>query len=315
MTEVVVEIDSEIKEDSGLKDESESDLKNEEVSKTTTTIVNPEIQVESDSKSDEPSNTINALDLAAESTTPSTTSTAAVNPTETIITSSSGSNLEALLLSKNTLNHAVSASSVNSCGTDAGGGTSSYEQEITRLREIIRERENALAQMETRLNEVDTNARAHAEHLNQQFSAKLEDSIRLLKESSQRDKNSMVMKYVEGEKKCIELNRSIELLHGKLNDANKERQRMNERLGAAKAEMEKMNAENDKKLKEIMGQKREMERLREQLVLSDAREKAAQMTLAKEIEAHANVQRQLEQASAELGQLKNVEISTEEVRF
>ena len=38
------------------------------------------------------------------------------------------------------------------------------------------------------------------------------------------------------------------------------------------------------------------------------------MKLAKEIETHAFVQRQLEQASNELGQLKTVEISSEEVQ-
>lgn len=189
----------------------------------------------------------------------------------------------------------------------------SYEQELNRLRETIKEKENALSQMEARLNEVETNARAHAEQLNQQFSIKLEESVRALKESSQRDKNSMVMKYVEGERRCIELNRSIELLNGKLNDANKERQRLNERLNATKIEMDKMNAENDKKLKEIMNQKKDIERLKEQLVLSDAREKATQMKLAKDVEAHAAVLRQLEQANAELVKLKTVEISSEEV--
>lgn len=167
--------------------------------------------------------------------------------------------------------------------------------------------------MERRLNEVEAAARTHAEQINQQFSAKLEESIRSIKESSQRDKNSMVMKYVEWEKRCIELNRHVELLQSKLNDAHKDKQRMNERFESIRAEMEKLNAENDKKLKELMTQKKEIERQKELVVLSDAREKAAQLKLTKEIEAHAGTQRQLEQVTVELTQLKNQEAASGEV--
>lgn len=286
----------------------EEEIKNEETLETmcpkeTTPQINieeEEVEVEvAQTESPSITNTINALDLAS-----SQSAEMVASETTTVSTT----NLETLK------SQAHNASGTSLSSNETVGQSSSYENELNRLREIIREKENSLSQMEARLNEVETTARAHAEHLNQQFSTKLEETIRSLKESTQRDKNSMVMKYVEGEKRCIELNRSIELLNSKLNDANKERQRMNDRLSTAKADLDKMNAENDKKLKEIMNQKREMERLREQIILSDAKEKAAQMKLAKEIETHAFVQRQLEQASNELGQLKTVEISSEEVQ-
>lgn len=115
----------------------------------------------------------------------------------------------------------------------------------------------------------------------------------------------MVMKYVEGEKKCIELNRHVELLQAKLNDSLREKQRFLERLEHSKTDMDKLNAENDKKLKDLMSQRKEFDRLREQLVLSDAREKAAQLKLSKEVEAHLITRKQLEQANLELIQLRN----------
>lgn len=189
----------------------------------------------------------------------------------------------------------------------------SYEKELARLRGIIKEKDDQLAQMEKRVSESETAARMHSERLNQQFSAKLEESIRALKESSQRDKNSMVMKYVEGEKKCIELNRHIELLQAKLTDASKERQRMEERIQAIRAETERLNAENDKRLKDMMAQKKEVDRLKEQLILSDAREKASQLKLTKELEAHLVTRRQLEAANSEIIQLKNQEPIVTEV--
>lgn len=129
---------------------------------------------------------------------------------------------------------------------------------------------------------------------------KAEEPKTKVEKNEKNDKNSMVMKYVEVEKRCIELSRQSDFLQAKLTEANKERLRLIERLEAVKPDMDKMSAELDKKVKEA-------ERLKEQFVLSDAREKAAQLKLTREVEAHAVTQRKLDQITAELSQLKSQE--------
>lgn len=184
----------------------------------------------------------------------------------------------------------------------------SYEVEINRLRELIKQKEADYAQLEARLNESEAQTRLQHEHLNKSYSLKVDEIIKKFNES-QKDKNSMVMKYVEAEKKCIELHRSVEFAHSKLGDNLKEKQRLLDKIEKMKSEIDKLNAENDKKLKELIGQKKECEKLKEQYILSDVREKAAQLKFKNECELHLNTRRQLEHVQIEL---RNIQKSQQE---
>jgi hypothetical protein len=117
------------------------------------------------------SNTISALDLARGGG-------GGVGQNDELLSSSfSATNLP-------TTNN-LSTQSINSGGT-GNEITNSYELELTRLREIIKEKDAELVKLEARLNETETTARMQSEQLNKQFSVKLEESIRSLKESSQK---------------------------------------------------------------------------------------------------------------------------------
>ena len=114
-------------------------------------------------------------------------------------------------------------------------------------------------------------------HLN--FTQKLEQTLKKFQDMQKDKTSSMVMKYAEAEKKCIDLNRSIELANSKLNDSLKEKQRINETLAKSKKDYEKLNLEFENKMKEIMQLKQENSRMKEQFVICEAKEKAANLKL------------------------------------
>lgn len=196
-----------------------------------------------------------------------------------------------------------STSSLNSCSAESIKNESYNEQEINRLKDLVKQKEADNACLEGKLNEMETQSRAQIEELHLSLNSKLEQALKKIQES-QKDKTSMVMKFVEAERKCIELNKQVEIAQSKLNDSLKDKQRLVEKLERFKQDMDKMNAENDKKLKELMTHKRDIEKLKEQIVLSDAREKAAQLKLKTEQNANSSLKTQIEQLNQELNELK-----------
>jgi hypothetical protein len=188
--------------------------------------------------------------------------------------------------------------------TTSSNLNSSYEQELSRLRELIGSKQDECVSLENKLNEQEQQYKQQVEQLHAGFATKLEQTLRKFQESQKDKTSSMVMKYAEAEKRCIDLNRAIELLQSKIADANKEKQRLNERLEHSKSEQTKLNADYEKKLNEMLTMKKEHDKLREQLLLNEAREKAAQLKLRIEIESHLDTRRQLEAAHVEIAQLK-----------
>ena len=188
--------------------------------------------------------------------------------------------------------------------TKTSSSESTYEQEISRLRDLIAVKNAENSNLEAKLNECEQLARNQIEQLNQNFTLKLEQTLKKFQEGHKDKTSSLVMKYAEGEKKCIDLNRNIEFLQSKLNTAAKENKNVIERLEKSKTETDKLNFEFEKKIQEIMAAKKDNEKLKENLILSDAREKASMMKLKSEMEAHNGTRKLLEQANAEIEKLK-----------
>ena len=170
-------------------------------------------------------------------------------------------------------------------------------------------------QLELKLTESEQLAKQKCEELNQNFTLKLEQTLKKFQEGHKDKTSSLVMKYAEGEKKCIDLNRNIEFLKSKLDDSTKEKQRVNDRLDKAKQETTKLNGEYEKKIHEIMLLKKETEKLKELAIVAEAREKASLLKLKLESEAHLACKRSLEQTVEELNSLKlsNEKIPDEEI--
>ena len=95
------------------------------------------------------------------------------------------------------------------------------------------------------------------------------------------------MKYAEAEKRCIDLNRMIEHLQSKLQDSIKEKQNLIDKYEKVKLDAQKMNADYEKKCQEVLNAKKECDKIKEALILSEAREKAFHLKLKQEIEAHS----------------------------
>ncbi len=127
-----------------------------------------------------------------------------------------------------------------------------YEQEIARLKSIISLQNSDNLNLETKMTENELLAKQRCEELEQNFTLKLEQTLKNFKEGQNEKTSSLVMKYAQGEKKLIELNRSIDSLKRQLGESDKEKQRLNERFEKSKIEKEKLNVEYEKKILEIM---------------------------------------------------------------
>ena len=180
---------------------------------------------------------------------------------------------------------------------------SSYEQEISRLKDLIKTKESENLNLDLKLNENEQQYKATIEQLHLNFTQKLEQTLKKFQDMQKDKTSSMVMKYAEAEKKCIDLNRSIELANSKLNDSLKEKQRINETLAKSKKDYEKLNLEFESKMKEIMQLKQENSRMKEQFVICEAKEKAANLKLKSELEAGLSSKRLILQLNAEINEL------------
>ncbi len=131
-----------------------------------------------------------------------------------------------------------------------------YDQELARLRSIITQQNSENLALEQRLTDCEQQAKQKCDELNANFTLKLEQTLKSFTEGQNEKTSSLVMKYAQGEKKCIELNRSIDHLKSKLDDSGKEKKRLNEKLEKETAEKKKLNGEYEKKIAEIMGIKK-----------------------------------------------------------
>ena len=153
------------------------------------------------------------------------------------------------------------------------------EQELIRLGELIDLKSKENLQLETKLVECEQQSAIKIEQLNQDFTLKLEHTLKTFQECQLDKQSSLVMKYAAGEKRCIELSRKSDILQSKLNDSNKENSSLNEKYSKMKQDLEKQSIELDKKCQEMLRITKECERLKGELVLSEVKEKANHIKL------------------------------------
>lgn len=127
-----------------------------------------------------------------------------------------------------------------------------YEQEIARLKGIISLQNIDNQNLETKMTENELLAKQRCEELEQNFTLKLEQTLKSFKDGQNEKTSSLVMKYAQGEKKLIELNRTIDSQKRQLGESDKAKQRLNERFEKMKLEKEKISVEYEKKILEIM---------------------------------------------------------------
>jgi chromosome segregation ATPase len=150
----------------------------------------------------------------------------------------------------------------------------SYELEMTRLQELVEMKQAENSSLELKLIEQSHQSKLQVEQLHQNFTLKLEQTLKKFQEMQKSTTSSMVMKYADAEKRCIDLNQKLHLAQTKLADSNKEKAHLTDRLSKAKQEMDKLNADYDQRVKEIIQIKKDNQ-------LNEAKESKARLLLKK----------------------------------
>lgn len=178
------------------------------------------------------------------------------------------------------------------------------EDELIRLRDLVTTKTTENIILESKLQECEQQYNLKIEQLNQNFTMRLEQTLKKFQDGHKDKTSSLVMKYAEAEKRCIDLNRNIEHIQSKLQDSIKEKQNLNEKCEKFKHESIKLNLDYEKKCQDLLETKKEYEK---SIVLSEAKEKACQLKLKQEIELHSNTKIELE--SMKLKYLEKITIT------
>jgi hypothetical protein len=142
--------------------------------------------------------------------------------------------------------------------------------EEVQLKDEIAGLKNALKSKESE----ETLLNAKIQQLQNDYKIKLEHF-----QESQKDKTGIIMKYAEAEKRCIDLNRTIDMLQNKIKNTLKEKQTCIEKCEQLQCEKQKLN-EN------LSGLRQNLDKVKEQSILTDAKLNITQTKLKLEIAAH-----------------------------
>jgi chromosome segregation ATPase len=165
--------------------------------------------------------------------------------------------------------------------------------EIQQLKQIIDEKSKEICNLETKLDDIDRQSKENIEKLHEDFKLKLDEAFKKFQDS-QKDKSSLVMKYADAERRCIDLNRTIDLLQTKLTDASKDKFKLEETIGKIRIEKNKLNDELELKLIEIKQLLIKIDKLKEDFVLVDAKNNVSQLKLKQEIEKTVQLKEEIE---------------------
>jgi len=186
-----------------------------------------------------------------------------------------------------------------------------YEKVIKILNEKINEKERELTSYENKINENELQKQQQIDQLHLDFKKQFEQAFKKFQEM-QKDKNSMVMKYAEAEKKCMDLNRTNEHLQARINDFLKEKQRIMEKLEAKNQEKVKFNAELELKLTDISSLSKQIEKLKETNVLNEVKLNKFESKYKNEYENNIENKNLIVKLSIQLVKLRNSMINSKD---
>ena len=106
-----------------------------------------------------------------------------------------------------------SVSSEKSLSANEDEETYEHGGEILRLRTLLDTKQTENSLLESKLIEQEQQSKTQIEQLHQNFTQKLEQTLKKFQDGQKDKTSSMVMKYAEGEKRCIDLNQKINFLN------------------------------------------------------------------------------------------------------
>ncbi|XP_040923050.1 coiled-coil domain-containing protein 186 isoform X2 [Toxotes jaculatrix] len=175
-----------------------------------------------------------------------------------------------------------------------------------RVEELLKE----LKESRDKLIHQDQAAKAALQQMQKEMAYRLEQANKKCDEARQ-EKETMVMKYVRGEKEALDLRRDKEGLEKKLREATKEVDRQALRGNQLAQEKGRLQQLYDAKEGEVSRLNREVEKLKEEINSHLIKVKWAQNKLKSEADAHKETKDKLRETTSKLAQAKE---ETEQIR-
>ncbi|XP_051530253.1 coiled-coil domain-containing protein 186-like [Myxocyprinus asiaticus] len=175
-----------------------------------------------------------------------------------------------------------------------------------RVEELMKE----LKDSRDRLVHQDQAAKNAIQQMQREMANRLEQANKKCEEARQ-EKETMVMKYVRGEKEALDLRREKEQLEKKLREATTEVDKQARRGNSLAQEKGRLQQLYDAKENEVTRMSRELEKVKEEINSHVIKVKWAQNKLKSETDAHKETKDKLRETTAKLTQAKE---ETEQIR-
>ncbi|XP_027707859.1 coiled-coil domain-containing protein 186 [Vombatus ursinus] len=190
-------------------------------------------------------------------------------------------------------------------------------EELKKRTETERQHINIIKQLETRIEELnkdiniskeklvmqDTAAKNAIQQLHKEMAFRMEQANKKCEEARQ-EKETMVMKYVRGEKESLDLRKEKEGLERKLRDANKEIEKHVNKVKQLSQEKGRLHQLYETKESDATRMSREIEKLREDINSHVIKVKWAQNKLKTEMDSHKETKDKLKETTLKLTQAK-----------
>ncbi|XP_038614499.1 coiled-coil domain-containing protein 186 [Tachyglossus aculeatus] len=190
-------------------------------------------------------------------------------------------------------------------------------EELKKRSETERQHLAIIKQLEARIEELnkeviaskdklvtqDTAAKNTIQQLHKEMAFRMEQVNKKCEEARQ-EKETMVMKYVRGEKESLDLRKEKEILERKLRDANKEIEKQANRVKQLSQEKGRLNQLYEIKEGEATRLSREMEKVKEDINSHVIKVKWAQNKLKTEMDSHKETKDKLKDITLKLTQSK-----------
>ncbi|XP_075071735.1 coiled-coil domain-containing protein 186 [Mixophyes fleayi] len=149
----------------------------------------------------------------------------------------------------------------------------------------------------------DAAAKNTIQQLHKEMSFRTEQATKKCEEARQ-EKETMVMKYVRGEKESLDLRKEKEVLERKLREANKEIEKNSARIKLLTQEKGRLHQLHESKESETSRQSREIEKLKEEVNSFAIKVKWAHNKLKSELDSHKETKDKLRDTTSKLNQAK-----------
>ncbi|XP_014728018.1 PREDICTED: coiled-coil domain-containing protein 186 isoform X2 [Sturnus vulgaris] len=174
---------------------------------------------------------------------------------------------------------------------------------IKQLEARIEELNKEVKTSKDRLATQDAAAKNTIQQLHKEMAFRMEQANKKCEEA-RHEKETMVMKYVRGEKESLDLRKEKEVLERRLRDANKEMEKLTNKIKQLSQEKGRLHQLYETKDGEATRLNREIEKLKEEINSHVIKVKWAQNKLKTEMDSHKETKERLKDAMTKLSEAK-----------